>query len=403
MSWQTDECALFVRNIPRALLEADKIELFQLFKPSATEFIGKDSAKLSFPDPVTARMCLQQLHEVNIMGQRLNVKFARRTKTTVETNEERSGNEPEHIMLKFLKQANFNHIPSPYLRYKYPKATRRTVANIGVELLQNPAFYTQVIHLMNRLNLTPPFNTQTPSVYVPGEMIETSDTASQTDGLLYKPRHVDLCTDESELSEDQENMDKEKWIKRKIPSTQRQEDQKRFKTYLAMEKEARLKKEKVVIDPIATPKIAEKMKVQLLIPNDLPPDREKLKLSTIESTALPLPTKEEIATNRIPIEQLEKDNLVFKNYDPGAPSNVLYIKNLAKTVSTTDLELIYRRYAADPSTVHVDLKTTGRLRGQAFVRFTEANQEFVDEARFDTNGYLLKGRPIYVCYSKSCK
>lgn len=35
---------------------------------------------------------------------------------------------------------------------------------------------------------------------------------------------------------------------------------------------------------------------------------------------------------------------VFKNYQPGAPSCRLYIKNLAKQVQTKDLHYIYRRY-----------------------------------------------------------
>lgn len=35
---------------------------------------------------------------------------------------------------------------------------------------------------------------------------------------------------------------------------------------------------------------------------------------------------------------------VFKNYQPGAPSCRLYIKNLAKQVTVNDLDYIYRRF-----------------------------------------------------------
>ena len=35
---------------------------------------------------------------------------------------------------------------------------------------------------------------------------------------------------------------------------------------------------------------------------------------------------------------------VFKNYAPGAPTCRLYIKNLAKTVTDSDLRYIYNKY-----------------------------------------------------------
>lgn len=52
---------------------------------------------------------------------------------------------------KFLKQLN-NWIPQhllsqpvpPYLKYKYPAPTKSTLLRIAIQLIKEPAFYTQV-------------------------------------------------------------------------------------------------------------------------------------------------------------------------------------------------------------------------------------------------------------------
>ncbi|KAF9407471.1 Succinate--CoA ligase [GDP-forming] subunit beta, mitochondrial, partial [Podila epigama] len=49
------------------------------------------------------------------------------------------------------------HGTTPPLKYAYPSATRQIVNNIAETLLKNPQFYTNVLHLMNKMNLAPPF------------------------------------------------------------------------------------------------------------------------------------------------------------------------------------------------------------------------------------------------------
>jgi len=48
----------------------------------------------------------------------------------------------------------FNRAP---ILYEYPPANQRTVLNIANACLQNQKFYIKVCHLMNLLNLDPPF------------------------------------------------------------------------------------------------------------------------------------------------------------------------------------------------------------------------------------------------------
>ena len=47
--------------------------------------------------------------------------------------------------------------PSPLLRYSYPPPSADTLARICAALRSTPRFYTQVLHLMNKLSLPAPF------------------------------------------------------------------------------------------------------------------------------------------------------------------------------------------------------------------------------------------------------
>jgi hypothetical protein len=43
------------------------------------------------------------------------------------------------------------------LLYKYPSPTQDTIININNTILENPDFYLQVLHLMNKMDLRAPF------------------------------------------------------------------------------------------------------------------------------------------------------------------------------------------------------------------------------------------------------
>lgn len=273
---------------------------------------------------------------------------------------------------------NFQQPPPPDLTYKYPTSTPAICKEISKHLISNAAFYNQVVHLMNRMNLPPPFRNDTPL---------TVDTGCQTDDIkiIRKP---DLATDESEMESEED-----------IPSKRlnpRPVDRKRVQAYIQMEKESR-----------------KRMKVEL--PEEIPVKRKAINIKLAGPTII----QEDLETNddrshggiernkvigdRVPIDKLKQDNPIFQNYSPGTPSNVLYVKNLSKTVCPEDLEELYGNYRDESSSITIDLKTTGRLRGQAFISFKgEGHQEMLAQrALEDTNGYVLKGKPIFVCFSKS--
>lgn len=47
--------------------------------------------------------------------------------------------------------------PNPHLRYRYPPPTPEIMTNMMHAIAALPRLYTQVLHLMNKMNLPPPF------------------------------------------------------------------------------------------------------------------------------------------------------------------------------------------------------------------------------------------------------
>ncbi|ENN75656.1 hypothetical protein HUJ04_008836 [Dendroctonus ponderosae] len=96
----------------------------------------------------------------------------------------------------------------------------------------------------------------------------------------------------------------------------------------------------------------------------------------------------------------------FKNYNPGEPTNKVYIKNCAKSVVSQDLEYIFNRYREEghhgkPSEFNIRLMQEGRMKGQAFVTLDSVEQ--AQKAVNETNGFILKDRPLVVVFGKAGK
>lgn len=71
-------------------------------------------------------------------------------------------------MLTLLLRIDFP--PPPHLLYKYPPPNQTILNNIRNALLSVPVFYTQVLHLMNKMNLPPPFDRDGPTVPLDAEL-----------------------------------------------------------------------------------------------------------------------------------------------------------------------------------------------------------------------------------------
>ncbi|VEN40970.1 unnamed protein product [Callosobruchus maculatus] len=141
------------------------------------------------------------------------------------------------------------------------------------------------------------------------------------------------------------------------------------------------------------PKVDEETPEQPQVSEDTPDEHE-------EKTCI---TLEELTANQIPNKDLGVLP-VFKNYHPGSPTCRLYIKNIAKTVVVQDLEYIFNRYkvpAKDDTSSQFDVRLMqeGRMKGQAFV--TLDSVELAQQAVKETNGYILKDKPMVVVFARS--
>uniref|UniRef100_A0AAV1T8F2 RRM domain-containing protein n=1 Tax=Peronospora matthiolae TaxID=2874970 RepID=A0AAV1T8F2_9STRA len=85
---------------------------------------------------------------------------------------------PVHAPVPLAPHLGLDYAPSPLLEYKYPRATESIVYNIANALIALPRFYTQVLHLMNKMNLPPPFKEDS----IPGRFTAKKDTAGQNSG-----------------------------------------------------------------------------------------------------------------------------------------------------------------------------------------------------------------------------
>ena len=84
----------------------------------------------------------------------------------------------------------------------------------------------------------------------------------------------------------------------------------------------------------------------------------------------------------------------------------LYIKNLAKVVTNKDLHYIFGRYVDWDREEHklmfdIRLMQEGRMKGQAFI--TLPTEKDAKDALRDTNGYVLKDKPMVVQFARSAK
>ncbi|CAG4990412.1 unnamed protein product [Colias eurytheme] len=89
----------------------------------------------------------------------------------------------------------------------------------------------------------------------------------------------------------------------------------------------------------------------------------------------------------------------FKDYKPGAPSKVLYLKNIAPSVTEDKLAILFNQFQLENgSPIEVKL-LSGRMRGQAFVTFQ--SEDLAIQALDEVNGTIISGRPIIVQFGRN--
>ncbi|KAJ3080190.1 RNA-binding region-containing protein 3 [Quaeritorhiza haematococci] len=207
--------AIVVKNVPDGLLNGqDRLDFFRHF--GATDFRGMDKSFrmrnmifLNFPSRQEALSALVRLQQLSFMGRRLKVEFATPNKDalsesrtlTDQTEDNLRGTsliadlqKPEPIAPKL----GIEYPPPPGLFYKYPPPTPEILTNIMHSIAAVPRLYTQVLHLMNKMNLPPPFG----PVTAPPPAMKTNKAKNQK---KRKARDALLASDESELESSDED------------------------------------------------------------------------------------------------------------------------------------------------------------------------------------------------------
>jgi hypothetical protein len=104
-------------------------------------------------------------------------------------------------------------------------------------------------------------------------------------------------------------------------------------------------------------------------------------------------SEEEIMNNKLTVEQIKRIPK-FSNYSQGTASRVLYVKNLHRSVTESDLLPLFLHYQDSNNDKLVFRLLTGRMKGQAFVTFPTVDS--AERALNLLNGYMFKEKPLII-------
>ncbi|KOM38518.1 hypothetical protein LR48_Vigan03g190000 [Vigna angularis] len=299
---------------------------------------------------------------------------------------------PPHLeyasYLKFLLV--FVAIAKRDARYAYPPPDGNILTNIVNALIAVPRFYTQVLHLMNKMNIPAPFRMALPTPPLPPEV-----PAPPPPTVTINPQSAYLSSGESEMESSDEECD----------ASTKKSGQKRARR-------------EAIVGPAIDKGVAHEsvgVKPATLVPKEIPVIKKNhvLKINIVPKATLnkhrddettqelqepekdvPDPSKfltpDELEKGKLPPEEILSLPM-FKNYTAGNPAPVLYVKNLAKDVIVDDFYYIFgslfESVEAAKSGLQVKLMQEGRMRGQAFLTFPSV--ELAHLALMTTDAFLI--------------
>ncbi|XP_075792744.1 RNA-binding region-containing protein 3 [Pelodiscus sinensis] len=477
---------LLVRHLPADLTAAEKEDLLRHFGAVSVRVLSdqgrlKHTAFATFPNDSSAGKALSRLHQLRLLGHTLVVEFAKeqdnvhvlsqpslseKNKRSEEpVKEEKERKEPSCLKIEngIAPSHGLTFPINSCLKYLYPPPSSTILANIANALASVPKFYVQVLHLMNKMNLPPPFGpvTARPPMYeeylpmpVPPPPIpplppeepplpeEEEDQVSSREESEY----------ESADEEEKERMTKLMELatiqpKRPITTKPRGVRKKqKIKNLLNAPTSTPHSNLHPILSPsdvFEQPQSVGHKKIKFQISADIPAvlqkslEREQnndLYAMTEEITTnagfgkiFPAPSSndkeeteeeeddDEILSEFVSRRELEKGRLsrgemeklsIFKNYEPGDPNCRIYVKNLSKQVQEKDLKFIFGRYVDFQSETErimfdIRLMKEGRMKGQAFIGLP--NEKSATKALKEVNGYVLFEKPMVVQFARSAR
>ncbi|GAB2303575.1 hypothetical protein Dimus_037561, partial [Dionaea muscipula] len=210
------------------------------------------------------------------------------------------------------------------IKYAYPPPDGNILTNILNALIVVPRFYTQVLHLMNKMNIPAPFRMALPTPPLPPVVPSLPPrTIPPPPPAFEKTDLASSWSDESEMESSEEEIDKD--IAHEAVG---------LKPAALLPKEIPIiKKNNTVLQIKIAPK-----RIQS---DEIVASTSRVPENPVEDLDVrPYPTAEEIERQKLPPEEILSLPM-FKNYTAENPANVLYIKNLAKDVVVDDIYYIF--------------------------------------------------------------
>lgn len=435
----------------------------------------KHTAFARFDTPEAAERCLKRLHQLEVLGRKLVVEYAKTDQaknfpqdldSDKPKEEKESEIEDKNKTVDFpkLEQPNdptfekhgIQYPRKPTLLYLYPPPTVSTLTNIANALASHPKFYTQVLHLMNKMNLPCPFGAVTASPPL------ALDNPSLGERQGYKGRQNEVIageineiemeqesTEESEIESDdgssikpgekrtEESVKMRKSVKRprkkmKLvqPDMSAIIKPSMIVTPAEVFENIEIKSKQISVNISATPlydnaSVSAKQTEKSALPvaeesvtvleggfGKVEPQAKAEKLENVQKpdTNYTIDHKQFVSQDKVSAGRLKqsqfKDFSVFKNYSTGECTSRLYIKNLTKHTTEQELVNLFGSFVnwSIPmayDTFDIRLMKEGRMKGQAFV--TLPDEESAQCIVTECNGYIHNNKPMVIQFARSAK
>ncbi|KAI3706507.1 hypothetical protein L6452_24301 [Arctium lappa] len=432
---EKEAATLLIRHLPEAIPHDTLSRLFSHYGASCvrpcTTGRMRNCAFVDFSNEGLATQAQRQLNGLRFLGKVLSVERAITPPHDTRSQQNKSMSEndakpsiDDATLAKDSKQESMTKsLPAlepiaeklgveypfpPHLVYAYPPPDGNILTNILNALIAVPRFYTQVLHLMNKMNIPAPFRAALPTPPLPPSApaphppppppVDTNSTLAN------------LSSGESELeSSDEEDVGtrrpagpRRKRIKREAivgPAVDKDvaHEAVGLKPATLVPKEIPMIKKK---NPVLQIKITPKRTQTEQVDDGIAEDVEEMENENLSTK--PFATVEELEHGKLPPEEILSLPM-FKNYNAGNPAPVLYIKNLAKDVVADDFYFVFGTFFESIETaktnLSVKLMQEGRMRGQAFVTFPSI--DIAHRALNLVNGFVFKGKPMIIQFGRN--
>ncbi|KAF4145148.1 RNA recognition motif-containing protein [Phytophthora infestans] len=306
---------------------------------------------------------------------------------------------PRYAPAPLAPHLGLNYAPSPLLEYKYPKASESIVRNIANALIALPRFYTQVLHLMNKMNLPPPFEEDA----IPGSFSVKQDTTHTTGGFQtkhLKRRRIDdeLTTQLVEEDEDDDqDEDNVKMSEAHSPPRSQQPSEASGASVLGKP----LKQENYSLPALIGRPLARQTKA-LSIKKDAS-FNTAFQTGTDDSSCLEVQRSTrpgvisaiEVNRQRLTPEELVKEPFL-ESYVRGLPSSSIIVKNIAHGVDEKDLRYVFSYVL--PMDMALDSMKVTLLPAKDSAVIDYLNEEVATAAVNELHGVRLEGKTLIVSF-----